>query len=72
MKQYMVIGNFAPGRKYEIYKPFHEKGRMLPNGLACLAAGWRKDGDRCLQQLCLLQRLPLFLPPFGRDVAVRA
>jgi hypothetical protein len=36
MKQYMVIENFAPGRKDEIYKRFHEKGRMLPNGLAYL------------------------------------
>lgn len=49
MKQYMVIENFAPGRKDEIYKRFHEKGRMLPNGLAYLNSWLEKDGDRCFQ-----------------------
>jgi uncharacterized protein DUF3303 len=49
MKQYMVIENFAPGRKAEIYKRFHEKGRMLPDGLAYLNSWLEKDGDRCFQ-----------------------
>jgi len=49
MKQYMVIENFAPGRKEELYKRFHEKGRMLPNGLAYLNSWLEKGGDRCFQ-----------------------
>ena len=49
MKQYMVVESFASGRKEEIYKRFHEKGRMLPNGLAYLNSWLEKDGDRCFQ-----------------------
>ena len=45
----MVIENFTPGRKEEIYKRFHEKGRMLPNGLAYLNSWLEKDGNRCFQ-----------------------
>lgn len=49
MKQYMVVESFTPGRKEKIYKRFHEKGRMLPNGLAYLNSWLEKDGDRCFQ-----------------------
>jgi hypothetical protein len=49
MKQYMVIENFTPGRKEEVYERFHEKGRMLPDGLMYLNSWLEKDGNRCFQ-----------------------
>src|SRR3989441_3507609 len=33
MKRYMVIETFLPGRKNDVYERFHQKGRMLPDGL---------------------------------------
>ena len=33
MKRYMIIEHFAPGAKAKIYERFHQKGRMLPDGL---------------------------------------
>src|SRR3989442_987831 len=49
MKQYMVIETFLPGCKPKIYKRFHTRGRMLPDGLIYLNSWLEKDGDRCFQ-----------------------
>ena len=49
MKQYMIIETFLPGCKEKIYERFHEKGRMLPEGLAYVNSWLEKDGDRCFQ-----------------------
>ena len=49
MKRYMVIERFAPNAKARIYERFHEKGRMLPEGLICIDSWLEKDGDRCFQ-----------------------
>ena len=49
MKQYMVIETFGPGCQPEIYKRFHARGRMLPDGLAYLNSWLEKDGARCFQ-----------------------
>jgi len=49
VKQYMVVERFAPGRKAEVYERFHQKGRMLPDGLTYLDSWLEKDGDRCFQ-----------------------
>jgi hypothetical protein len=49
MRQFMVIEHFAPGCKAKIYQRFHEKGRMLPDGLNYLNSWLEKDGDRCFQ-----------------------
>jgi hypothetical protein len=49
MKQYMVIESFLPGCKDKIYERFHQKGRMLPEGLAYVNSWLEKDGDRCFQ-----------------------
>jgi Protein of unknown function (DUF3303) len=49
MKQYMVIETFLPGCKEKIYERFHQKGRMLPDGLAYVNSWLEKDGDRCFQ-----------------------
>jgi hypothetical protein len=45
----MVVERFGPGCKARIYERFHEKGRMLPDGLIYLGSWLEKDGDRCFQ-----------------------
>ena len=49
MKQYMVIENFRPGCKEEIYERFRQRGRMLPEGLTYLDSWLENDGGRCFQ-----------------------
>ena len=49
MKRYMIIEHFAPGAKAKIYERFHQKGRMLPDGLVYIDSWLEKDGDRCFQ-----------------------
>lgn len=49
MKQYMVIERFRPGCKEAVYERFHQKGRMMPEGLAYINSWLEKDGDRCFQ-----------------------
>jgi hypothetical protein len=49
MKQYMVIESFLPGCKNKVYERFHQKGRMLPEGLAYVNSWLEKDGARCFQ-----------------------
>lgn len=49
MKQYMVIEHFFPGCTPKIYERFHQKGRMLPEGLNYVNSWLAKDADRCFQ-----------------------
>jgi len=49
MKRYMVIETFLPGRKSDVYERFHQKGRMLPDGLIYVDSWLEKDGNRCFQ-----------------------
>jgi hypothetical protein len=49
MKRYMVIEHFAADATTRIYERFHEKGRMLPEGLIYIDSWLEKDGDRCFQ-----------------------
>lgn len=49
MKQYMVVESFQTGCKGRIYERFHQKGRMLPDGLAYVNSWLEKDGNRCFQ-----------------------
>jgi Domain of unknown function (DUF3303) len=49
MKQYMVIETFRPGCHEKVYQRFHEKGRMLPEGLAYVNSWLEKKGPRCFQ-----------------------
>lgn len=49
MTRFMVIETFRPGCKEKIYQRFHEKGRMLPDGLLYLDSWLEKDGNRCFQ-----------------------
>jgi hypothetical protein len=45
----MVIEIFLPGRKDAVYGRFHQKGRMLPDGLIYVDSWLEKDGNRCFQ-----------------------
>ena len=47
--KYMVLETFRPGCKARVYERFHEKGRMLPDGLYYIDSWLEKDGDRCFQ-----------------------
>jgi hypothetical protein len=49
MKRYMVIERFARDATDRIYERFHEKGRMLPEGLSYIDSWLEKEGDRCFQ-----------------------
>lgn len=49
MRQYMVVETFFPGCKEKIYERFHEKGRMMPEGLVYVNSWLEKDGVRCFQ-----------------------
>ncbi len=49
MAEYMMIETFLPGSKDKVYQRFHEKGRMLPDGLFYVDSWLEKDGDRCFQ-----------------------
>jgi hypothetical protein len=45
----MVIESFFPGSRDRIYERFHQKGRMLPEGLLYVDSWLARDGDRCFQ-----------------------
>jgi uncharacterized protein YciI len=49
VKRYMVIERFSPGCKAKVYERFHEKGRMLPEGLTYVDSWLEREGDRCFQ-----------------------
>jgi Domain of unknown function (DUF3303) len=45
----MVIETFRHGCRAKVYERFHQKGRMLPEGLVYLNSWLERDGDRCFQ-----------------------
>jgi hypothetical protein len=47
--KYMVIETFEPGKRAAVYERFHERGRLLPEGLSYIESWIEKDGDRCFQ-----------------------
>ena len=49
MTKYMVIETYRKGSLDEVYRRFHKKGRMLPEGLYYLDSWLEKEGDRCFQ-----------------------
>ena len=49
MARYMVIETFSENCLDKVYERFHEKGRMLPEGLHYLDSWLTKDGSRCFQ-----------------------
>ena len=49
MKRFIVIEHFKLNCLEEVYKRFHSKGRILPNGLFYLDSWLEKSGDRCFQ-----------------------
>ena len=49
MNKYMVIETFLPGCRDKVYQRFHEKGRMIPDGLVYIDSWLERDGERCFQ-----------------------
>ena len=49
MAKYMVIETYREGSLEEVYRRFHEKGRMMPKGLHYIDSWLENDGDRCFQ-----------------------
>lgn len=49
MTKYMVIETYYEGTLDDIYRRFHERGRMMPKGLYYIDSWLEKDGDRCFQ-----------------------
>lgn len=45
----MVIETAYPDSLDKVYARFHEKGRMLPDGLYYVDSWLENDGDRCFQ-----------------------
>lgn len=46
---YMVIERFKDGAAPEIYRRFHEQGRMMPDGLEYLSSWISQDLKTCWQ-----------------------
>lgn len=46
---FMVIEHFDQARVKEIYKRFHERGRMMPDGLTYINSWIAADYSRCFQ-----------------------
>lgn len=59
MTQYMVIEAFYENCMAEVYARFHEKGRMLPEGLHYRDSWLARDHSRCFQ-LMEAERFELF------------
>ena len=49
MKKFMVIEEFRPNCKEQVYERFSKHGRMLPDGLSYVDSWLEKNGDRCFQ-----------------------
>lgn len=46
---YMIIERFYPGKIKDLYKRFHEKGRMMPEGVSYINSWINKDVSICYQ-----------------------
>jgi len=49
MAKYMVVETHRPGMLKEVYRRFHQNGRMMPDGLHYVDSWLEKGGDRCFQ-----------------------
>ena len=49
MPMYMVIESIFENCLDQVYDRFHDKGRMLPDGLYYLDSWLSSDGSRCFQ-----------------------
>ena len=47
--QYMVIEKIKPGSLQLVYNRFHDRGRMLPDGLVYIDSWLEDQGNRCFQ-----------------------
>jgi hypothetical protein len=46
---FMVIEHFRPGRARDVYRRFHERGRMTPEGLRYVSSWVELKFERCFQ-----------------------
>jgi len=46
---FMVIEHFRPGKAPEVYRRFHRRGRMAPDGVRYLTSWVDLDFQRCFQ-----------------------
>ena len=46
---YMIIEHFRNGDAVPVYRRFHERGRMAPDGLICISSWVAADLTRCYQ-----------------------
>jgi len=49
MTKYIVVETFFDGCLEKVYQRFHQKGRMIPEGLHYIDSWLEKDGNRCYQ-----------------------
>ena len=49
MTKYMVVETFFDGCLEKVYQRFHQKGRMIPEGLHYIDSWLEKGGNRCYQ-----------------------
>ncbi|WP_317054915.1 DUF3303 domain-containing protein [Roseovarius rhodophyticola] len=49
MPRFMVIERFKSGQSGPVYARYHEKGRMLPEGLRYIDSWLSADDDVCYQ-----------------------
>lgn len=59
MTRYMIIESIHAGCLEQVYARFHERGRMLPDGLHYLDSWLTRDGTR-VYQLMQTERYELF------------
>ncbi len=59
MKTYMVIETIRAGRLDAVYARFHQRGRLLPDGLEYIDSWLAADGSRVFQ-LMRTERAELF------------
>lgn len=46
---FMVIERFHPGRAPDVYRRFHDRGRMAPDGLRYISSWVDLNFERCFQ-----------------------
>jgi hypothetical protein len=65
---FMALEEFKDERFSDIRERFHQKGRMLPDGVEYRASGVTSDGKHCFQVMESLQRELLIRldQPMGR------
>jgi len=56
---FMVIEHFRPGRAADVYRRFHDQGRMAPDGLRYVSSWVDMGFQRCFQVMDADDEVPL-------------